>query len=142
MSPDASMAVMRGSEGPETNGLAMLAGRVDKVGGSQAKQQRCCPFCTNALSTFAMAGIDVDSCPAHGTWFDANEVKQMLATIQKLAKKHAPTEPFVAGRDPARREVEGVGFFDGAPALAIDAVSGLYDFFFGRRYRDDGSSYD
>ena len=51
---------------------------------------RDCPFCAARLRPVRVeaAGIDLDVCPSHGTWFDAGELEAVVGHYrEKVAKR-------------------------------------------------------
>jgi Zn-finger nucleic acid-binding protein len=75
-----------------------------------------CPVCAKALSRtrVASAGVDIDVCSAHGTWFDRDELQQVATAMKKARAGHAPVG--VAG-------VAGVGLAAAGVGLAGVAVA-------------------
>ena len=68
---------------------------------------RACPACGEAMRTVSLAGVALDRCFAHGIWFDADELQQVLRHAesfpQQQAKRAAPPSqaPAVARAAPA-----------------------------------------
>src|SRR5262249_55237032 len=53
---------------------------------------RGCPTCASSLSPIVVCGITVDSCPAHGTWFDRDEVEKLALACKKQREEQARLE--------------------------------------------------
>ncbi len=49
---------------------------------------RACPACGTGLSRIAIRDIIVDSCSAHGTWFDRGEIEAVEKACSKLRQQH------------------------------------------------------
>ena len=47
------------------------------------RPRRRCPECRNHLRKSAIAGVQIDSCSTHGTWFDRGEVEAIYAAAKK-----------------------------------------------------------
>ena len=47
------------------------------------RPRRRCPECRNHLRKSTIAGVQVDSCSTHGTWFDRGEVEAIDAAAKK-----------------------------------------------------------
>lgn len=45
---------------------------------------RACPMCASALFPLTLAGVAVETCPAHGTWFDKDEVERVVTKTRDL----------------------------------------------------------
>lgn len=109
---------MRGTGDALESELAHAACRVRAAGGTFAKHARVCPTCNAALSTFAIAGVEIDSCPAHGTWFDRDEIGKIVAECRRAKKKSGAPEGASIGH--------AVGFFAGVPGLLADGIYAMF----------------
>lgn len=47
----------------------------------EARAALMCAICAAPMEALIMRGIPIDRCPAHGFWFDANELAQVLALV-------------------------------------------------------------
>ena len=47
-------------------------------------EHRACPVCTNEMLAVSLLEVALDRCPAHGVWFDANELASVLQRADKL----------------------------------------------------------
>lgn len=79
---------------------------------------RCCPDCRAPLAVRELAGIGVDVCPEHGTWFDRGELQRVAdrrAGKNAAANDHAPNsakwKPDVATNVAADVAVGALGLF-------------------------------
>ncbi len=45
---------------------------------------RACPVCTKEMLTVSLVNVALDRCAAHGVWFDANELQEVLSGANKL----------------------------------------------------------
>jgi Zn-finger nucleic acid-binding protein len=84
---DASVHIMRGLGDDVTRGLAAVTVDVAKHATVNAPPDvpgRGCPLCGSALYPMNVAGVVVDSCPAHGTWFDRDELGRVATACKKL----------------------------------------------------------
>jgi Zn-finger nucleic acid-binding protein len=52
-----------------------------------------CPECGKICARYPVAGVEVDHCAAHGTWYDAGELKQVAATLRQTHKVIERPEP-------------------------------------------------
>lgn len=41
-----------------------------------------CPVCQAAMERRTVHGVDVDTCPEHGTWYDRAELRRILETLE------------------------------------------------------------
>jgi Zn-finger nucleic acid-binding protein len=48
-----------------------------------ADRRRRCPECQRRLRKSTVAGVQIDSCAAHGTWFDRGEVERIYTETKK-----------------------------------------------------------
>ncbi len=46
---------------------------------------RRCPICRNVLQPTNVAGVTIDTCAAHGTWFDRGEMATVCDELEKKA---------------------------------------------------------
>lgn len=84
-----------------------------------------CPICSKPLEqrTIATAGVEMDLCRDHGTWFDRDELGRIASVVaeskslrEAIAAIRAPES---AGRQPSLP--------DGMLDEALDRVSGIFD---------------
>jgi Zn-finger nucleic acid-binding protein len=61
--------------------------------------ERACPVCTAAMETVKLGTVALDRCRAHGVWFDARE----LADLLKQARSFRAPEPHYHGHGLLRR---------------------------------------
>lgn len=48
------------------------------------REHRACPVCTKDMLAVSLLEVDLDRCPAHGIWFDANELAAVLQRANEL----------------------------------------------------------
>lgn len=84
----------------EAAGLARRAQLNAPNPGRDAPVPRACPVCTNAMSMTRAPRLPfgLDACAAHGTWFDAGE----LAEVIRVSNYKAPDRPLAAAAPPPR----------------------------------------
>jgi len=61
----------------DVRALASRWSTVDKPG-------RRCPSCAGAMTTMALAGVELERCPRHGAWLAAGVLDRVLAAVQPL----------------------------------------------------------
>ena len=102
--------------------------------------ERTCPDHPQAMSRFVYRAIDLDVCPrCKGVWFDAGELKRLMAPTRGRAAAVAAGAAGVATagmavaaeKKPAKEEESGVGdvVVDGVLDIAAVAISGIFDLF-------------
>jgi Zn-finger nucleic acid-binding protein len=47
-------------------------------------EHRACPVCAKEMLAVSLLEVELDRCPAHGVWFDANELGTVLERADKL----------------------------------------------------------
>lgn len=79
-----------------------------------------CPDCASAMTEWTVGATDIalDSCAAHGTWFDRSEVEALAVAAARLRGHPEPDFSAVQARDLAPHLVAGA-----AAAIAAHAVS-------------------
>lgn len=55
----------------------------------RAGERLTCPQCVAAMEPRRLYGLDVDRCPAHGIWFDGEELEQALQAAATLGKRRS-----------------------------------------------------
>jgi len=73
-----------------------------------------CPACGGplAFTRTPFAGVCVDACASHGTWFDTNEIR---AIAQAMAIKAASDDAFVEGEISEMRRADWEALFATTP---------------------------
>lgn len=83
LGPEAAVHVMRGQGDATDEALVATAQRTASSRSTPPRvpdgSARVCPVCRSALFPLDLAGVTVESCPAHGTWFDEREVERVVA---------------------------------------------------------------
>lgn len=68
-----------------------------------------CPECPQVMSRFVIAEVEVDHCPAHGTWFDHGEHERVTAHFREhpVVEVEAEEDPDSSGLELAREPTRG-----------------------------------
>jgi Zn-finger nucleic acid-binding protein len=74
----ACAAVLVGSSGARATELAELVARNARTRVLDLRTEVRCPECGVTLERVRKHGIEMDVCAAHGTWFDAHELRQVV----------------------------------------------------------------
>lgn len=79
-----------------------------------------CPDCSSAMTEWTVGATDIalDTCAAHGTWFDRSEVEALAVAAARLRGHPEPDFSAVQARDLAPIAVAGA-----AAAIAVHAAS-------------------
>jgi Zn-finger nucleic acid-binding protein len=77
--------------------MAVLQGKVDPshvqrrskppAPRSGPERSRPCARCSDAMLPYPFGDVMLDTCPAHGTWFDHDEIERVVKAARKLGKK-------------------------------------------------------
>ena len=51
---------------------------------ARADQPRTCPQCRATMQTVDLGTVALDRCPAHGVWFDADELTALLKQVKQF----------------------------------------------------------
>jgi Zn-finger nucleic acid-binding protein len=118
LGPDAAVHVMRGLRDPVDVDLAHATGAAARSAQARPRDTgtRACPSCSGRMDRLVFGTIIVDSCVAHGTWFDRGELEGVVAVCAKLrARQHASGGPSISAGD----VVEGTGFVVASAASVV-----------------------
>lgn len=63
--------------------LARMADSVASTASPPTPEARTCPECKAPLAVDNLAGVDIDVCGDHGTWFDARELERVSIVLLK-----------------------------------------------------------
>lgn len=78
-----------------------LADRASRFGSGQVDTSHllACPCCQKALARVNVkaAGVDIDVCSAHGTWFDRHELSAIARALGQLRSRRVGAGMMVAG---------------------------------------------
>lgn len=69
----------------------------DAVSTEHAPRALTCPKCSRALEPHFIAGVEIDSCEAHGTWYDREELPQIAERLGGRRTSAAASSLLVAG---------------------------------------------
>ena len=53
-------------------------------------KQRPCAECTTPMQTVDLGSVQLDRCPSHGVWFDADELAALLREAKQFTTKEMP----------------------------------------------------
>ena len=87
LGPETSIHVMQGLGDAVTVELSAATVGVGRRAPLQAPSDlpdRACPTCASIMMPMTVAGVVVDSCPAHGTWFDRDELGRVASACKNL----------------------------------------------------------
>src|SRR5262245_59529582 len=92
----AAVRVMQGASG-EVEDEAVAAARSIRVSrpplAHEPNQPCACPQCGLVMTSMRAGNVELEMCPAHGTWFDADEVARVAeASRAKERASHPPEE--------------------------------------------------
>ena len=139
LGPDAAVHVMQGLGDQVDVELARASATVARtsiVPGPDSGM-RACPACGLAMARLAIRDVIVDSCAAHGTWFDRGEVEAVEMACSKLRKQHQRDVEH-AGDVTAAGLVEGAGLIvTGSSSLAWGALVNVVEWMAAPRPRYD-----
>jgi Zn-finger nucleic acid-binding protein len=79
----ASMAILQGKTDPSA------VQRRSKPPSPRAGPERTrpCARCAEAMLPYPFGDVMLDTCPAHGTWFDHEEIERVVKVARGMAKK-------------------------------------------------------
>jgi Zn-finger nucleic acid-binding protein len=124
---------MQGAEDTQDAELARItheAAAHARVAAPANVQGRACPACGAALSAIPFAGVVVDSCAAHGTFFDRSEVEQVVLACRKFRDAQAhENDPTLTGvAEDASAIVAGTAGLaaGGAFRLVVNVLEALF----------------
>ncbi|MBS2014874.1 MAG: zf-TFIIB domain-containing protein [Deltaproteobacteria bacterium] len=82
LGPEATVHVMRGLGDTLTKELARASVAAARASVTTVEDSgtRTCPVCQYTTMRLEMGKVVVDSCPAHGAWFDRDEVNEIVRT--------------------------------------------------------------
>ncbi len=130
LGPDAAVHVLRGLGDELEREIARASGSVETraVAVRPADPgQRACPTCAQLMGRLTVGATVVDSCPAHGTWFDPLEIAEVIKACGALREAHAAEK--ASPEDAAYRAVEREGrrpqYFTRDPTAPV----GVWDLF-------------
>ena len=94
LGPEAAVHLLN-ARGGLTEQELVAAARQDHDGARLVvpdSEARRCPSCDLEMSPMTIGKTRIDSCPAHGTWFDRDEVELVVGTIAAM-KRAGVTDP-------------------------------------------------
>jgi len=105
-----------------------LAGRVSKNAQGEVTTLApvACPLCSAPMTRTraAAAGVELDVCGAHGTWYDRHELEQIAAVLSNSAWRTGPGGSAGTGKAAAVGAVAGAAIAAGAVAQASQGAQG------------------
>jgi Zn-finger nucleic acid-binding protein len=121
-----SACAMRVAEALPEDAIA-LAGRVSKSAkrGAETHAPVACPICSAPMTRThaAAAGVDLDVCGAHGTWYDKDELEQIAKALSSSAWRSGPNGKRRGGTAAVAGAAAGAALAAGAVAGAAPAGS-------------------
>jgi Zn-finger nucleic acid-binding protein len=129
LGPDAAVHVMQGLRDPVDAELARASTAATRSAHEAPRDTgtRSCPSCSGRMDRLVFGTIIVDTCVAHGTWFDRGELEGVVAVCAKLrAQQHAGGDPEITAGEVA----QGAGFVVASAASVVwDAFLGAAEWF-------------
>jgi Zn-finger nucleic acid-binding protein len=92
LGPEAAVHVLRGlGDERELEIVRLTASHEMRVVAARAADTgaRGCPTCTQVMGRLTVGATIVDSCPAHGAWFDRREIGEVVVACGALQKRHS-----------------------------------------------------
>jgi len=126
LGPEASVHVMRGLGDALEAEVARASVEIARSSHVPARDggARACPACHAAMARVVVGDVVVDSCFAHGTWFDRDEVSGVVRACGTLRKSVAPPDDAITVGGIA----EGAAFVvTGAASLLVRAFAGVVE---------------
>jgi Zn-finger nucleic acid-binding protein len=80
---EAATEALRASSDGEITAVAKDAAARAEGPTPEDRPRRRCPECRHHLRKRTIAGVTIDACATHGTWFDRGEVEAIYATAKK-----------------------------------------------------------
>lgn len=117
LGPDASVHVMRGL-GDQLEAEVASASEVTaraSLNPVQDSGARPCVQCANLMTRLVVKDVTVDTCAAHGTWFDRGEIAGVVAACNQLRRQQTSEAD-----DP----ITAAGVVEGAGAV-VSSIAGL-----------------
>jgi Zn-finger nucleic acid-binding protein len=126
LGPDAAVHVLRGLGDRLEHEIATASAGVAARAAVRPSDAgtRACPTCAQVMGRLEVARTVVDSCPAHGTWFDRQEIASVIAVCGAL--RRAQSEEMGSPEEAAYRAVQGEararGYVHSGPSAPISSV--------------------
>lgn len=104
LGPDGAVHILRGM----ADDLAREIERASDSVGARASSrpsdlgERACPTCAQPMGRLTIGHTIVDSCPAHGTWFDREEVAAVIKECSALRRERIGEREAYAEDEAAR----------------------------------------
>lgn len=89
LGPDAAVHVLRGHGDELEREIARASASVETRASAARPTDpghRACPRCAQTMGRLEVGATVVDTCPAHGTWFDRREVGEIVVACGALRK--------------------------------------------------------
>jgi Zn-finger nucleic acid-binding protein len=109
LGPDAAVHVLRGLGDSIEHEIAEASASVAARAALRPSDAgtRACPTCAQTMGRLDVARTVVDSCPAHGTWFDREEIASVIAVCGELRREQS--EEKASPEEAAYRAVQREG---------------------------------
>ncbi len=79
----AATQALRSAHGDSIEKVAREAAAVASTTARATRPSRACPVCRAHLARTTLAGVELDYCPTHGTWYDRGEASAVCAATKK-----------------------------------------------------------
>ena len=92
LGPDAAVHVLRGLGDEREREIARVTASLEmRVVAARPADPgaRGCPTCAQVMGRLTVGATVVDSCPAHGAWFDRREIGEIIVACGALRKRHS-----------------------------------------------------
>ena len=95
LGPDGAVHILRGLGDELEHEIARASTIVEARAAARPSDagERSCPTCAQTMGRLTVGRTVVDSCPAHGTWFDREEVSAVVRQCGALRRARANEEP-------------------------------------------------
>lgn len=116
LGPEATVHVMRGLQDQldaELSAVSATTARASFIPGKDSGA-RACPTCGVVMARIAITDVIVDSCSAHGAWFDRGEIECVVAACTKLHDRQ---------RREDGQEITVAGLAEGVGMIVTSTVS-------------------
>lgn len=116
---------------PEAIALASSAAHHARVA-ADITAQIDCPLCGKQMkrTRAVLAGIDLDSCVGHGTWYDRDEIRLLADALRRSGWAQSPQVPLGAAGGPnppvPPRGQQPSNVSSGAVEVAAEATFGVF----------------
>lgn len=121
---EAASHILRGHAGEVALGLVDAMARASERAASPPAVEpgpRACPMCGMTMAGFDAVGIHIDSCPAHGTWFDRDEATKIVEACRE-ERGRASGPPPLRAADVVSGTVRVLGWSVGTARILLETL--------------------